>query len=156
RLPELLVFLKEITTLAPVCGATFLTPTTFSKTLVSLSVNLAGSAAFRLPGSPSGPPKRALPGITWITSRSKVENWLETPEYSPSPTESITTIAKTPMIIPREDMSVLKRSLLNPREMNSSISCSLILATQQGSGSFQILQDDPFPPSPFFESLFFR
>ncbi|VVB68666.1 Uncharacterised protein [uncultured archaeon] len=80
RLVEAFVFRKATTTFAEVWGATFLTPTTFSMILMSLSVNLAGSAGFRLIWPEPGPPNWALPGITRTMSRSSVENCDDTPE----------------------------------------------------------------------------
>ena len=128
RLAEEFLSRKRITTLAEVSGATVLIPTTFSRALVSLSVNLAGSCGVRKLGW-ALEPKLNVPGITRITSRLRVLNCEDTPEYNPSPTDSITTIAMTPMIMPREDMRVLNLSALKPTAMNSIMSGSFIWAS---------------------------
>ena len=91
-------------------------------------MNLAGSWGVLKLGWALGP-KLNVPGITRTTSRLRALNWEDTPEYRPSPTDSITTIAMTPMIIPKEDMRVLNLSALKPTAMYSSISGSFIRAS---------------------------
>jgi len=97
-------------------GETLSTPITPS----SKETSLSSSTAFFM-GLPA-PAGSKPPGMTCTMFRSISPKAEETPVTNPSPTESMTTIAATPMIMPRLDITVLNFSPLKLRNTNSRAS----------------------------------